>query len=119
MLPHYRQAPHGARWPTMGQADCSGAFTTCCKIIYRKIVHRPGYPGEHIPIIGEDLWQKVQTTLATNRVDRGADNGNRHMSLLAGLIHDAHGGLMTPSHAVKKRCSVSILRLQIAANRRR
>ena len=72
--------------------------------IYRgEIVHKDqAYPGEHIPIIDEDLWQKVQTTLAANRVDRGAGKGNRHISLLAGLIHDAHGELMTPSHAVKK-----------------
>ena len=72
--------------------------------IYRgEIVHKnQAYPGEHAPIIDEDLWQKVQTTLAANRVDRGADNGNRHVSLLAGLIYDAHGEPMTPSHAVKK-----------------
>jgi hypothetical protein len=70
-----------------------------------KIVHRgQSYPGEHIPIIGNDLWQKVQTTLATNRVDRNADKGKRHISLLAGLIHYAHGGLMMPNHA-KKRVS--------------
>ncbi len=52
--------------------------------------------------IDDDLWQRVQTTLATNRVDRGAGKGNRHLSLLAGLIYDAYGELMTPSHAVKK-----------------
>jgi site-specific DNA recombinase len=28
--------------------------------------------------------------------------GNRHLSLLAGLLYDAHGEPMTPSHAVKK-----------------
>jgi DNA invertase Pin-like site-specific DNA recombinase len=72
--------------------------------IYRgEIVHKnQAYPGEHAPIIDEDLWQKVQTTLAANRVDRGACNGNHQVSLLAGLIYDAHGELMTPSHAVKK-----------------
>ena len=72
--------------------------------IYRgEIVHKDqAYPGEHEPIIDEDLWQKVQTTLAANRVDRGAGKGNRHLSLLAGLIYDAHGEPMTPSHAVKK-----------------
>ena len=72
--------------------------------IYRgEIVHKTqAYPGEHKPIIDADLWQKVQKTLAANRVDRGAGNGNNHVSLLAGLIYDAHGELMTPSHAVKK-----------------
>jgi site-specific DNA recombinase len=44
----------------------------------------------------------VRTTLETNRVDRGAGKGNRHLSLLAGLIYDAQGEPMTPSHALKK-----------------
>ena len=72
--------------------------------LYRgEIVHKnDAYPGEHAPIIDADLWQEVQKTMATNRVDRGAGKGNHHLSLLAGLIHDAHGELMTPSHAVKK-----------------
>ena len=72
--------------------------------IYRgEIVHKNrAYPGEHASIIDEGLWQKVQTTLVANRVDRGAGNGNHQLSLLAGLIYDAHGEPMTPSHAVKK-----------------
>jgi site-specific DNA recombinase len=66
-------------------------------------VHKDrAYPGEHTPIIDADLWQKVQSTLAANRVDRGAGTGDDHLSLLAGFIYDAHGELMTPSHAVKK-----------------
>ena len=42
--------------------------------IYRgEIVHKTkAYPGEHKPIIGEDLWQKVRKTLAANRVERDA-----------------------------------------------
>src|SRR3990170_4396394 len=70
--------------------------------IYRgEIVHKDqAYPGEHDPIVDDDLWQGVQTILATNRVDRGAGNG--HISLLAGLIYDAQGEPMTPSHAAKK-----------------
>jgi hypothetical protein len=72
--------------------------------LYRgEIVHKDqAYPGEHTPIIDENLWQGVQSSLAANRVDRGAGTGNRHLSLLAGLIYDAHGEPMTPSHAVKK-----------------
>ena len=72
--------------------------------IYRgEIVHKDqAYPGEHESIVDDDLWQGVQTTLATNRVDRGVGKGTRHLSLLAGLIYDAQGEPMTPSHAVKK-----------------
>ncbi len=35
-------------------------------------------------------------------MDRGIGTGSRHLSMLAGLIYDAHGEPMTPSHAVKK-----------------
>jgi DNA invertase Pin-like site-specific DNA recombinase len=72
-------------------------------IYHGDIVHKSqAYSGEHAPIIEEDLWQKVQTTLAANRVDRATGKDSHHVSLLAGLIYDAHGELMTPSHAVKK-----------------
>jgi site-specific DNA recombinase len=72
--------------------------------IYRgEIVHKnQAYPGEHEPIIDEDLWQEVQKTLEANRVDRGVGDGTRSLSLLTGLVCDAHGEPMTPSHAVKK-----------------
>ena len=72
--------------------------------IYRgEIVHKDqSYAGEHAQIIDADLWREVQKTLAANRVDRSACNGNNHVSLLAGLIYDMHGERMTPSHAVKK-----------------
>jgi DNA invertase Pin-like site-specific DNA recombinase len=72
--------------------------------LYRgEIVHKnQAYPGEHQPIIDEGLWQTVQETLAANRVDRGAGKGNHHVSPLVGLIYDAHGQPMTPTHAVKK-----------------
>ena len=72
--------------------------------LYRgEIVHKTqAYPGEHEPIMDEDLWREVQKTLAANRVDRGAGNGDHYVSLLAGLIYDARGEHMTPSYAVKK-----------------
>ena len=98
-----RTAPDGR--PYGGKPIARGAlYHMLQNRIYRgEIVHKDqAYPGEHDPIIDDDLWQEVQTTLATNRVDRGAGKGNRHLSLLAGLIYDAHGEPMTPSHAVKK-----------------
>jgi site-specific DNA recombinase len=98
-----RMAPDGR--PYGGKPIARGAlYHMLQNPIYRgEIVHKTqSYPGEHAPIIDEDLWQKVQTTLATNRVDRGVGNGNNHSSLLAGLIYDAQGEPMTPSHAVKK-----------------
>jgi site-specific DNA recombinase len=98
-----RAAPDGRRYG--GKPMTRGAiYHMLQNRIYRgEMVHKTqAYPGEHAPIIDEELWQKVQTTLAGNRVDRGAGNGNNHISLLAGLIYDAHGESMTPSHAIKK-----------------
>jgi site-specific DNA recombinase len=98
-----RTAPDGR--PYGGKPMMRGAlYHMLQNRIYRgEIVHKnQAYPGEHQPIIDEDLWQKVQTTLAANRVERGAGKGKNHVSLLAGLIYDAHGEPMSPSHAVKK-----------------
>jgi site-specific DNA recombinase len=99
----HRVAPDGR--PYGGKPMTRGAlYHMLQNRIYRgEIVHKDrAYPGEHTPIIDADLWQKVQSILAANRVDRGAGTGDDHLSLLAGFIHDAHGELMTPSHAVKK-----------------
>jgi site-specific DNA recombinase len=99
----HRTAPDGQSYG--GKPMARGAlYHMLQNRIYRgEIVHKTqAYPGEHAPIIEEELWQKVQTTLATNRVDCGAGKGNNHVSLLSGLICDAQGELMTPSHAVKK-----------------
>jgi hypothetical protein len=98
-----RTAPDGG--PYGGKPIARGAlYLMLQNRIYRgEIVHKDqAYPGEHDPIIDDDLWQEVQTTLTTNRVDRGAGKHNRQLSLLAGLIYDAQGEPMTPSHAVKR-----------------
>ena len=98
-----RTAPDGR--PYGGKPIARGAlYLMLQNRIYRgEIVHKDqAYPGEHESIVDDDLWQEVQTTLTTNRVDRGVGKGTRHLSLLAGLIYDAQGEPMTPSHAVKK-----------------
>jgi DNA invertase Pin-like site-specific DNA recombinase len=103
VLSKRRTAPDGRTYG--GKPIARGAlYHMLQNRLYRgEIVHKvQAYPGEHAPIIDADLWQAVQKTLAANRVDRGTGKGNHHLSLLAGLIYDAHGELMTPSHAVKK-----------------
>ena len=98
-----RSAPDGR--PDGGKPITRGAFYHMLQNrLYRgEIVHKnEAYPGEHAPIIDHDLWEEVQKTLAANRVDRGAGKGNHHLSLLAGLVYDAHGELMTPSYAIKR-----------------
>jgi DNA invertase Pin-like site-specific DNA recombinase len=72
--------------------------------IYRgEIVHQDqSYPGGHIAIIDQALWDAVQAKLAANAVERTAGEKMANPSLLAGLLYDGEGQRMTPTHAVKK-----------------
>jgi site-specific DNA recombinase len=71
--------------------------------IYRgEIVHKgTAYRGEHVAIVDEALWAEVQRTLQGHRVERRA-TVTKSDALLAGLLFDAEGEAMTPTHAVKK-----------------
>jgi DNA invertase Pin-like site-specific DNA recombinase len=71
--------------------------------IYRgEIVHKDQhYPGEHPAIIDERLWNEVQARLAANAQARRDGHTYKSPSLLAGLLFDAAGHRMTPTHAVK------------------
>jgi hypothetical protein len=98
-----RTAPDGR--PYGGKPIARGAlYHMLQNRLYRgEIVHKDrAYPGEQAPIVDDDLWQRVQATLAANRVNRAVGNGSHHVSLLIGLIYDAHGEALTPTHAVKK-----------------
>ena len=72
--------------------------------IYRgDIVHQgAAYPGQHKAILDPELWQIVQNKLAVHRQERALAVGAEAPSLLAGLIVDADGSRMTPTHATKK-----------------
>jgi DNA invertase Pin-like site-specific DNA recombinase len=71
--------------------------------IYRgEIVHKgEAYGGEHEPIIDADLWTTVAARLAQNRHERQLGSRSDEPSLLAGVLFDAAGQRLTPSHAVK------------------
>uniref|UniRef100_UPI001F3A2678 hypothetical protein n=1 Tax=Rothia nasisuis TaxID=2109647 RepID=UPI001F3A2678 len=60
------------------------------------------YPGEHDAIVDAELFAEAQAILAHNRIER--DNGVRAEapSLLAGLVYDAAGERLTPSHTNKR-----------------
>ena len=59
------------------------------------------YDGRHEPIIGPDLWEKVQNQLKANT--QGYRRAiARHPSLLAGILCTGDGRKLVPSHAVKK-----------------
>jgi site-specific DNA recombinase len=67
-----------------------------------RIVHKDKtYPGKHTAIVDQTLWDTAQTLLADNRVNRKTQSGARNPSLLTGLVYDAQGRRLTPSHAVK------------------
>src|ERR1700737_1878575 len=72
--------------------------------LYRgDIVHQgEAYPGQHESILDPELWQIVQNKLAVHRQERALAVGAEAPSLLAGLIIDADGNPMTPTHATKK-----------------
>ncbi len=72
--------------------------------IYRgEIVHKgKAFPGEHAAIVDEELWQKVQSHLEANRLVRRDGDAAIEPSLLTGIVFDAQGDAMTPTHAVKK-----------------
>ena len=59
------------------------------------------YPGEHAAILDNDLWNKTQELLDANRVGRRALE-KKASKRLSGIVFDASGEAMTPSHASKK-----------------
>jgi hypothetical protein len=68
-----------------------------------EIVHQgAAYPGQHKAIIDPELWRIVQDKLTANRHERSLAVGAEAPSLLAGLIVDADGNRMTPTHATKR-----------------
>jgi site-specific DNA recombinase len=71
--------------------------------IYRgEIVHKDkSYPGEHEAIVDEALWSKVQAILTENRADRILGTTEKQVSLLSGILLDARGERMSPTHATK------------------
>jgi hypothetical protein len=60
------------------------------------------YPGQHPTLIDDETWTAVRNQLAANAGDHRRRAKAAEASLLAGLLVDAHGERLTPSHAVKK-----------------
>src|SRR6267142_3136567 len=60
------------------------------------------YPGQHPALIDTETWTAVRDRLAANARDHGRKTHATEPSLLAGVLVDARGERLTPSHAVKK-----------------
>ena len=72
------------------------------RIYLGEIVHKgKSYPGNHDAIVDHDLWDRVQDMLTANRIERRSGANAKESSLLGGLLFDAEGLRLTPSHASK------------------
>lgn len=70
------------------------------KIYIGKIMHKKNvYDGEHEAIIDVNTFEKVQSLLYENKVDKACGTKCSSSSLLTGLIYDDAGNRMTPSHS--------------------
>ncbi len=75
------------------------------------------YDGVHEAIVDPRLWEAVQTIVAENRVEKRVRRRTRLPSLFTGLIFDANGSRLTPTHAVKdgKRYRYYVARVPASA----
>ena len=60
------------------------------------------YPGQHPALIDAETWAAVRDRLAAKASDHRRKATASEPSLLAGLLVDARGQRLTPTHAVKK-----------------
>jgi site-specific DNA recombinase len=79
-------------------------YTLLSNPIYTGQIAHKGqlYPGQHPALIEDETWTAVRNQLAGNARDPRRKTKAAEPSLLAGLLVDARGERLTPSHAVKK-----------------
>ena len=74
------------------------------RIYVGDMVHKGrAYTGLQDAIIDQELFDRVQAQLESARVQRRHGVNAREPSLLASLMRDGHGRMMSPSHAVKQQ----------------
>jgi site-specific DNA recombinase len=72
------------------------------RIYLGEIVHKGVfYPGEHDPIVTQDLWDEVRSKLASRGPGLITKRDGPNRSILAGLMVDGLDRPMTANHAVK------------------
>lgn len=73
------------------------------RIYLGEIPHKgQSYPGEHLPIVDRELWERVRALMSENVRSRRHGTNASAPSLLRGLLYDEDGNRFTPSHAVKR-----------------
>jgi DNA invertase Pin-like site-specific DNA recombinase len=79
-------------------------YTLLSNPIYTGQIAHKGelHPGQHPALIDDESWSTVRDQLAANTSARRGRAQAAEPSLLAGLLVDARGERLTPSHAVKK-----------------
>ena len=79
-------------------------YTLLSNPIYTGQIAHKGelHPGQHPALIGDEIWTVVRNQLAANAGDHQRKVKATEPSLLTGLLVDARGERLTPSHAVKK-----------------
>src|SRR5499433_1518085 len=99
------------RRTTANGAECGGApfsrghlYRLLSNPIYTgRIAHKGQlYPGQHPALIDDETWTSVRDRLAASAGAQRRRPKAAEPSLLAGLLVDAQGQRLTPSHAVKK-----------------
>lgn len=92
---------------TVGGVPLSrGALYTILKNpLYRGLIHHKGeyFPGEHEPIVDEKLFAEVQRVLEQQGPGDEARRKLASPALLKGLVFDAQGERLQPTHCSKGR----------------
>jgi site-specific DNA recombinase len=99
--------PQSARWPPVGllcRDQSAAAVGLRLEDTYvGKAVHKgTAYPGEHEAIIDRKLWDRVHTILQESPRARAATSRATTPAPLKGLIFDAGGAAMSPTHTRRK-----------------
>ena len=70
------------------------------KVYIGKIIHKDNvYDGEHVGIIDDITFERVQKLLYENKVDKICGTKCSSNSLLSGLLFDDNGNRMSPTHS--------------------
>ena len=79
-------------------------YTLLSNPIYTGHIAHKGelHSGQQPALIGDEIWSTVRNQLAANTSDHRRKVKATEPSLLTGLLVDARGERLTPSHAVKK-----------------